>query len=628
LTADRLNITFKQNGSTVTAVAISSLKQDDSSDEGSASALAGGETTVRVFLNITGTPDGKETIEITPVDGISIYDKAGNASTAEQTTGEMTLKDCKAPEGYSVSIDQSAINSANQTALSFTITNAEVGTVYNYSIDDEDENTEAVIGSGTVSASDETISSIDISSLSDGELTLTVTLTDGSGNTGDEVIDTVTKDIVLPTLTVVSISSDNADPTLAKVGDKITLDITASEDIKEPVITIAGQNATIIDAGDIEDSTWQAEYTMQSGDPVGAISFTVDFEDIAGNDGVQATETIDSSQVVFDESAPAGYGVSIDQEHINISNQIASSFTFSGAEVGTTYNYSIDDEDENTEAVIGSGTVSASDETISSIDLSSLSDGELTLTVTLTDGSGNIGDEVIDTVEKDTVEPEIVSLSPADGAEDVGIYDNLEIRFNEIIAANSGNILIKKTADDSIFETIDIKGSKISGSGTDTITISPHQDLAGDTGYYILIGNEVLKDRAGNSFSGLNEKTAWNFKTTGEPEIQLSMTDSYENGETLAAGETITYNITIRNTGLTSLKDAEIIAQIPSNTSYVKGTTKINGQTIIDDNGNCPLLEGYSINSPGSAEGVIGNQGESDYVSVSYQVKIISTLKL
>ncbi|MCK0192205.1 hypothetical protein, partial [Arenibacter sp. F20364] len=37
---------------------------------------------------------------------------------------------------------------------------------------------------------------------------------------------------------------------------------------------------------------------------------------------------------------PTGYSVSIDQDPINAGNQMAVSFTFTGATVGTTYNYS------------------------------------------------------------------------------------------------------------------------------------------------------------------------------------------------------------------------------------------------------------------------------------------------
>ncbi|GBF32082.1 surface adhesion protein [Desulfocucumis palustris] len=97
LTAAKLALTFTRNGGTATNAVISSVKQNDNIAEGPASALAGGETTVRVFLTMTGTPSGVETIEVKPADGAAIYDKAGNAMSALQTTGVKNLNDQNPP---------------------------------------------------------------------------------------------------------------------------------------------------------------------------------------------------------------------------------------------------------------------------------------------------------------------------------------------------------------------------------------------------------------------------------------------------------------------------------------------------------------------------------------------------
>jgi hypothetical protein len=86
-------VTFAQNGGTATDWAESSAKQNDSAVEGSASALAGGETTIRIFGAATGTPDGNETLTITPTDGASLYDSSGLAMDAGQTTGAVNLTD-------------------------------------------------------------------------------------------------------------------------------------------------------------------------------------------------------------------------------------------------------------------------------------------------------------------------------------------------------------------------------------------------------------------------------------------------------------------------------------------------------------------------------------------------------
>jgi len=91
LTKDSFALLFNQNGGGATNVTISSATKTDGSP------LAGGETTVRLHLTVTGTPTGVETIEIKPANGTSIYDAAGNAALATETTGTITLADQAAP---------------------------------------------------------------------------------------------------------------------------------------------------------------------------------------------------------------------------------------------------------------------------------------------------------------------------------------------------------------------------------------------------------------------------------------------------------------------------------------------------------------------------------------------------
>jgi gliding motility-associated-like protein/uncharacterized repeat protein (TIGR01451 family) len=102
-----------------------------------------------------------------------------------------------------------------------------------------------------------------------------------------------------------------------------------------------------------------------------------------------------------DNTAPTGYSVNINQDPITTSNQTAVSFTFSGATVGTVYNYSFSSSEGGTN-VTGTGTVTGAGQTISGINLSSLEDGNITLSVTLTDNVGNIGNAATDTSTKIT----------------------------------------------------------------------------------------------------------------------------------------------------------------------------------------------------------------------------------
>lgn len=113
--------------------------------------------------------------------------------------------------------------------------------------------------------------------------------------------DIVELDTTPPTLTTVTIASDNADPTLAKADDVITVSITADEDITQPTVTIAGQSASVSGSG----SSYTATHTVQAGDPQGPAAISIsDYEDMASNPGATVTETTDSSSVTIDTVAP------------------------------------------------------------------------------------------------------------------------------------------------------------------------------------------------------------------------------------------------------------------------------------------------------------------------------------
>jgi hypothetical protein len=91
LTAAKLALTFSKNAGTASNVQISSIKKNDSATEGLASTLTGGETVVRVFLSVIGTPNGMESIEIKPADSASVYDNVGNVEDTTVTTGTKQL---------------------------------------------------------------------------------------------------------------------------------------------------------------------------------------------------------------------------------------------------------------------------------------------------------------------------------------------------------------------------------------------------------------------------------------------------------------------------------------------------------------------------------------------------------
>lgn len=117
--------------------------------------------------------------------------------------------------------------------------------------------------------------------------------------------DMIPVDEVAPRVSSLTMTSDNANTELAKVGETISLHITVNEDIQSPTVTIASQNAAVSDAGDSDARTWEATYTMQEEDASGVVPFTLDFCDLAGNVAAQVTAVTLGNPVIFDKTPPS-----------------------------------------------------------------------------------------------------------------------------------------------------------------------------------------------------------------------------------------------------------------------------------------------------------------------------------
>jgi hypothetical protein len=113
-------------------------------------------------------------------------------------------------------------------------------------------------------------------------------------------------------------------------------------------------------------------------------------------------------------------------------------------------------------------------------------------------------------------DPTLSSSTPADDATGVSPSANIVLTFSEAVDVESGNITIKKTSGDSTVETIDVTSSKVTGSGTTTITVNPDTTLDAATGYYVLIDATAFDDVDGGSYAGITSKTVLNFTTIAD----------------------------------------------------------------------------------------------------------------
>ena len=107
--------------------------------------------------------------------------------------------------------------------------------------------------------------------------------------------------------------------------------------------------------------------------------------------------------------------------------------------------------------------------------------------------------------------PTLSSSVPADDATGIERDANIVLNFSESVDAESGNITIKKTSDNSIVETIDVTSVQVTGSNSSQITVSPLSNFDADTEYYVLIDATAFDDSDSGSYAGISSTTALSF---------------------------------------------------------------------------------------------------------------------
>ncbi|MBN3518964.1 gliding motility-associated C-terminal domain-containing protein [Algoriphagus lutimaris] len=358
----------------------------DYSITGSTITLSAGEImdSIRVTSQFDGIEEGNETI---------IIDMGTPTNATEGTPNQVTItiidEDATPPTGYSVSIDQSVINSVNETAASFTFAGAEVGAIYNYEFTSSGGGT-AVSGSGTIATASDQITGIDLSGLGDGLITLSVSLEDGFGNVGSPATDTKNKDTVVP------------------AGYAVAIDLLGESQINVINETIIEFTGTGLEVG----ATLNYSFTSNGGGtPVsgtevvstanqtfnnggagydllglsdGIVTLTIYLVDPAGNQGANASNTADkdsnppTAPSTPDLVAGSDSGIS---DTDNITNDVTPTFVGTALPNSTiTLNSSLDGN---------VGTIPADGSGNWSITSSTLSSGIHTITATATDLAGN-----------------------------------------------------------------------------------------------------------------------------------------------------------------------------------------------------------------------------------------------
>jgi cyclophilin family peptidyl-prolyl cis-trans isomerase len=491
-------------------------------------------------INVSSLPNGTLTYSVT------LTDPAGNAGTAATATATL---DKPAPQGYSITVDDSLISTADATNIGFTFTAAEIGTTYAYTITSSG-GSGSVTGTGTIGSATEHVTGINVSSLSEGTLTFSVTLTDTANNTGTPATATATLDKTAPAGYTIQLGDNDLNAadaahtsftfTGAEVGASYTYTVTSD-----------GGAGTVTATGTITSATQQITGIDVSALPNGTLTYSVTLTDPAGNVGTAATAT-----ATLDKTAPAGYSITASDNIINASEVANFGFTFAGAEIGATYTYTITSSG-GAGTVTHTGAITSATEHVGGIDVASLPDGNLTISVTLTDAAGNVGTAATATASLDKAVPAGYSIVADDSVINAADATNTSFTFS---GAEVGTTYAYSITSSGGLGTV---------NGTGTVTAADQQVTGINVASLsngILTFLVTLTDAAGNtgtaaSVTATLDKPAPLGYTITADDASINAAEATNVGFTFAGAEigtTYTYTITSGG-GAGSLTDSGLI---------------------------------------------------------------------
>lgn len=111
----------------------------------------------------------------------------------------------------------------------------------------------------------------------------------------------------------------------------------------------------------------------------------------------------------------------------------------------------------------------------------------------------------------DATPPQLIAISPLDNATGIATNSNIILGFNETVVKGVGNILIRKSSDNAVVQSINISSSAVTINGK-FVTVDP-LTFESNTAYDIEVPNTFILDLSGNPFIGIAGVSVWNFVT-------------------------------------------------------------------------------------------------------------------
>ncbi|WP_200802141.1 Ig-like domain-containing protein, partial [Halomonas cupida] len=370
---------------------------------------------------LAALPVGDTTVTVTAADA------AGNETAVDAT---ITISDSGGGVTASLSFDDggdellSATEAANVTLSG----ELEPGSTIT-SLIISDGTTEVTVAPADISIDADTgaitVVGQDLSSLVDGEITVTAEGTDAAGG-ALSLTDTTTLDATAPTVALDPLTTGDATPALSGTVDDPDATITVSVD------------GTDYDATNNGDGTWSLPDDTLAALPEGDNTITVTATDAAGNEtAVDATVSVDTTgpsdgdglnSIAFDDGGDEL--LSADEvANVTLSGQLEAGSSITSLVIS-------DGTNEITVAaaditVDGAGVV-----TVAGQDLSGLADGEITVTAEVTDAAGNTG-TITDTTTLSVTAPDAPTIALANDtgvAADDGITSDGVVNVTDLVA--------------------------------------------------------------------------------------------------------------------------------------------------------------------------------------------------
>ena len=247
-----------------------------------------------------------------------------------------------------------------------------------------------------------------------GPVEFTITAYDKTGNiftvTQDNYIldDNVVIDTNGPSIVNLTISSNNANPSLATVSNILNITITVDETLKAANITILGSTYVMNVSGVVAN----ANVTVDQNSAEGEVLFNITAFDLAGNNFTADQTQLNSSNVTIDTSSPMLDALTVYSDRLNTSL----------ARIGDDVNIILDVTEslQNATIEILTNTVNMTvmdDIAYANVTVTNYSaNGPVEFNITAYDKTGNIftvtqEDIAGDNVEIDTIDPSLVNLT-------------------------------------------------------------------------------------------------------------------------------------------------------------------------------------------------------------------------